>query len=170
MDETKKSGLLVVAAIGTPPDLNVCRKTLRELTLPGQRRIHFAKERDSRRRSICSAIADMPVEIRAYDARRLSDQRTARALVLDAIVRDRAEIRAQRLIIEQDDSLIVADRRVLHQARRDHRATELNYEHARAAEEPLLCIPDAAAWCLAKGGDWPRRIARVMEPVTRIGS
>ncbi|MBC7595785.1 MAG: hypothetical protein H7288_17920 [Kineosporiaceae bacterium] len=35
--------------------------------------------------------------------------------------------------------------------------TELTYEHAKSAHDPLLAIPDSVAWAWAKGGDWRRR-------------
>jgi hypothetical protein len=38
------------------------------------------------------------------------------------------------------------------------RSDTLRYEHRRAAAEQLLTLPDAIAWCWAKGGDWRRRI------------
>jgi hypothetical protein len=44
----------------------------------------------------------------------------------------------------------------------------LRYEHRRAASEMLLAVPDAVAWCWAKGGDWRRRIEPVVTDVRDV--
>lgn len=63
------------------------------------------------------------------------------------------------VVIEQDDSLIYSDRRLLYQAvRAAGRADSLRYEHRRREAEILLGIPDAIAWCWAKGGRWRKPI------------
>jgi len=69
------------------------------------------------------------------------------------------------LILGQDDTLIAANRRVLYHAARDEGCPNLRYEHPRAAAEQLLALPDAIAWCWAKGGDWRRRIEPVVADV-----
>lgn len=42
VDETKQRGYLVVAVVVPPTDLARCRKAVRGLILPRQRRIHFS--------------------------------------------------------------------------------------------------------------------------------
>jgi hypothetical protein len=44
----------------------------------------------------------------------------------------------------------------------------LRYQHRRAATDQLLAIPDAIAWCWAKGGDWRRRIDPVVTMVRTL--
>lgn len=38
----------------------------------------------------------------------------------------------------------------------------LRYEHRRAREELFLAIPDAIAWCWARGGTWRQRVEPVV--------
>ncbi|WP_066911905.1 hypothetical protein [Millisia brevis] len=98
-------------------------------------------------------------------------RKSIRALILPG--QDRihftAAIGAHRMVVEQDDSLLAADLRILHGARRAHAATAPNYAHARAAAEPLLRIPDAVAWCLAtRKPGWRARIAPIVGETIRV--
>jgi hypothetical protein len=62
-----------------------------------------------------------------------------------------------------------ADRRWLYQRVREAGCTEtLRYRHLRAHEEPLLAIPDAVAWCWAKGGEWRSRVEPLVEHVREV--
>jgi hypothetical protein len=74
------------------------------------------------------------------------------------------------LVLEQDDTLIASDRRLIYRASRDADCVDLRYEHRRAAAEQLLALPDAIAWCWAnaKGGDWRRRIEPVVTEVREV--
>jgi len=56
VDETKGRHYLLVAGVVMPPGLDPVRRTLRTLVMPGQRRLHMAKERDQRRRQIVDAF------------------------------------------------------------------------------------------------------------------
>jgi hypothetical protein len=38
----------------------------------------------------------------------------------------------------------------------------LHYSHARAHTEPLLALPDIAAWAWARSGEWRRRLDPLM--------
>jgi hypothetical protein len=72
------------------------------------------------------------------------------------------------LVLEQDDTLIASDRKLLYEAARKASCAEtLRYVHRRAAAEQLLALPDAVAWCWAKGGDWRTTALRPRE--TRLG-
>ena len=57
------------------------------------------------------------------------------------------------IVLDQDETLVQLDRRLLyrsvHAVGREH---ELHYEHRRSNTEQLLGIPDAFAWCWARGG------------------
>ncbi|MFI9641274.1 hypothetical protein ACIG87_14625 [Micromonospora sp. NPDC051925] len=68
MDETKERGFLLVATVVPPSDLTRARRTVRNLVLPHQRRIHFHKERDDRRRQIVTAITTIGVQATVFDA------------------------------------------------------------------------------------------------------
>jgi len=64
------------------------------------------------------------------------------ALIVDAAARGDA-----MLVLEQDDTLVVSDRRLLYRPTREAGCPDLRCEHRRAAVEQLLPLPDAIAWC-----------------------
>jgi hypothetical protein len=158
VDENTVRGIMVAAAIADPQSLAHARKVLTELRLKGQERLHFKSERDSRRREICSALVKLDVRVHVYNAATLTPKQ-GRPRCLEMLVADLAQLSASRLVLEQDDSTMKADRRVLYEAVGKHGIREhLTYHHLRAKQEPMLWIPDAVAWCLAKGGEWPARV------------
>lgn len=81
----------------------------------------------------------------------------ARPLSLGALVEDAVKSGAALLIIERDESLERADRRLIADVIRRARSSELQYRHAAPHEHPLLWVSDAVAWRYSNGGDWIRR-------------
>jgi hypothetical protein len=169
VDETKRRGYLLVASAVVTGDLAPTRRMLRGLVLPGQRRLHMKDESDSRKRSIATAIAVSGIQATIYDAgRRHRTERERRAECLRSLVVDLAAQDVAMLVLEQDDTLVDSDRKLLYSATRDAGRADLRYEHQRAASEQLLALPDAIAWCWAKGGDWRRRIEPVVTDVRTV--
>lgn len=169
VDETKERGLLVAAAVVLPADLVAARRTIRDLILPGQRRIHFHKEKDDRRRQIIAAVATLSAHAVIFDARDHRNARMAREACLVDLVEHAAKINAARLVLERDDSTFQADRRLLfEQVRRSGLSGALRYDHLRAHEECLLAIPDAVAWCWAKGGRWKTSVQRLVRESRQV--
>lgn len=169
VDETKRRGYLLVASAVVTGDLADTRRMLRGLVLSGQRRLHMKDESDSRKRSIATAIAVSGIAATIYDAgQRYRTERERRAECLRTLVVDLADHDVAMLVLEQDDTLVASDRKLLYRATRDAGCPELRYEHQRAATEQLLALPDAIAWCWAKGGDWRRRIEPVVTDVRTV--
>ncbi|MEC3920292.1 hypothetical protein [Nocardia sp. CDC160] len=169
VDETKQHGLLIVSTLTEVCHLQQARKVLQSKRLPGQNRIHFKTERDSRRHEICSALCALKVRVMVYDATAIKDAVEARTDCLTAVVEDLAALGGRRLTIEQDDSLVQADRRTFYNAvRKFDVAATLEYEHRRPNQEPLLWVSDAVAWCVAKGGDWRRRVDPLITQVRKL--
>jgi len=169
VDETKQHGLLVVSTVVDVAHLHDARKQMQGCRMKGQNRIHFKKESDQRRRSICAVICELDVKVYVYDATRMARQAAARAACLTAAVEDLAALGARRLIIEQDDSLMESDRRALYAAvRKCGVDEELVYQHTRPNHEPILWVSDAVAWCVAKGGDWRRRVDPIITATRTI--
>jgi hypothetical protein len=167
VDESKRGRYLMVAVTLDDPDAT--RKGIAGLILPGQRRLHMVRERDSRRRLILSTFAGMGVEAVVYDAgRNYPTDREARGACLVALVEDQTG-QDTRLVIEQDDSLVHSDRLVLYRSSHQigRRAT-LAYVHDRASSEVLLAVPDAIAWAWPQGGDWRRRVAPLIRTVRQV--
>ncbi len=72
-------------------------------------------------------------------------------------------------MIEQDDSLVRSDQVTLYRAvRRNGVESSLVYEHMSPRMEPLLWIPDAVAWCWAKGGVWKERVLPLVDEVRTL--
>jgi len=170
VDETKRRGYLLVAGVVVPGDLDSTRRMLRGLVLPGQRRLHMKDENDQRRRSIATTIAVSGVTATIYDAgRRYRNERDRRAACLRALITDAAQRGDAMLVLEQDDTLLSWDNQRLIEFTREADCREtLRYKHRRAAGELLLAIPDAIAWCWAKGGDWRRRVEPIVTDVREV--
>ncbi|MEJ7705538.1 MAG: hypothetical protein WKF47_18790 [Geodermatophilaceae bacterium] len=170
VDETKRRGYLLVASAVVPGDLDATRRMLRGLVLPGQRRAAYEgrerlaqtldRYRDRRQRHHGDHLRRRP---RATDT-----ERERRAACLTALVVDAAARGDAMLVLEQDDTLVVSDRKLLYRATREAGCPDLRYEHRRAAVEQLLALPDAIAWCWAKGGDWRRRIQPIVTHVREV--
>ncbi|MFI7519060.1 hypothetical protein OG994_22940 [Micromonospora globbae] len=169
VDETKERGLLIAAAVVPTPNLAPARKVIRGLVLPNQRRIHFHKERDDRRRQIVDAINGIGVQAVILDASDRSNMKAARDACLIELVSYAAKINAARLVIERDESTLRADRRLLFdEVQRAGLSGTLRYDHLRAHEECLLAIPDALAWCWAKRGRWRAAVHRMVTDSYRL--
>jgi hypothetical protein len=170
VDETKDGAYLVAAAVVLPADLAAARRTVAGLLRPAQRRLHFTKESPARRRQIIDAVQQTGARARVYDAGRYGkDHRSARQACIEHLVDDCAGLHAQLLVLERDDSLMETDRRWLYERVRKAGCEQtLRYQHQRAHEEPLLAIPDAVAWCWAKGGEWKRRVQPLIENVREV--
>lgn len=164
IDESKDPTYLVVCAFVPSSQLSLARAELRSLLLPGQRSLHFTNERPSRRRMILNAMIALDVRVHVYLSthRRHADGRVA---ALRALARDAVELRAERLVLERDDSVVHADRRVLASALRA--PERVQHLHMRAHEEPLLWISDAFAWCWQKR-DWQRLVKGHVAEVRRV--
>jgi hypothetical protein len=169
IDETKQRSYLMVASAHRGDELDELRKLIRGLVLKGQRRVHMAKESDPRRRAIAAALCGAGVTATIYDAPRgdYPHEQAARAACLAALITDASHFPDVSLVLERDDSLLAWDRRRLYQLTH-HLENRVRYSHQRAAQEQLLAIPDAIAWCWARGGDWRRRIAPVISDVRRL--
>ncbi len=170
VDETKRRGYLLVAGVVVPGDLESVRRMLRGLVLPGQRRLHMKDENDQRRRSIATAITVSGVTATIYDAgRRYRNERERRAACLHALIIDAAQRGDAMLVLEQDDTLLSWDNQRLIEFTREAGCRDtLRYEHRRAASELLVAVPDAIAWCWAKGGDWRRRVEPIVTNVREV--
>ena len=172
VDETKAKGYVIVAAVATEESLHAIRQQLRNLVLPGQVALHMKSERDSRRHAIADTIAGMVslgLTATVYDAGRLGSERDRRARCLEAIVHNTLKDYDQaRIVFELDETLRQFDRQCLIDATRAADAGDrISYQHAHRRFEPLLAIPDALAWCWAKGGHWRRRVEPVVAEVHR---
>ena len=169
IDESKAKGYTIVAAAIVPADITAMRREVAKLRKPGQRRVHFVHESDSRRREILSTLERLGVQARLYHAAGMKDP-AAREACLAAVVRDAAAADVTRLVLELDDSIQKFDRQILfREIGRVDGSPPIAYAHETAAAEPLLWIPDAIAWGHARGGEWKARIAPLVAGIEHIG-
>jgi hypothetical protein len=59
VDEAKAGAFILCAAVIAPGSLPAARRTVADLIMPRQRRLHFVKESDSRRRKIIDSFGDL---------------------------------------------------------------------------------------------------------------
>ena len=167
LDETKRHSYLVAAAFVLPAVQDELRRVVRGLVLPGQRRLHMKDERElpQARHRGCARRRRHP-----GDGLRRGGPLLHRAAAPSRLPAGRRPGRGDTLLVlEQDDSLVSWDSQQLIELTRAAGCRDtLHYVHRRAADEPLLAIPDAIAWCWAKGGDWRRRIAPTVSAVRSV--
>jgi hypothetical protein len=143
------------------------RAALRALTRSGQRRIHFSKEGDSRRRELLSAMAGLGLTARIYCSPR--SVKESREICLSALIEDIAPAGASLLVLESRESMNHLDVLTIDAALRKHGSQTLEYRHLSPYEEPLLWVSDAVAWAMGAGRDWRRRIEPMLDGVVRLG-
>lgn len=159
VDESVRTRYVMAAALISPRDLAAARRSIGSLILPGQRRLHFCKERTSRRHAILSTVRALDlVDAVIYVAPTDATPRAARKACLERLVDDVVAWRGQRIVVEQDDSLMTSDRHTLYERLRAVNAEPIEYVHQRAREECLLAIPDTLAWCWTRGGHWRKAL------------
>ncbi|PXX66887.1 hypothetical protein DFR70_103642 [Nocardia tenerifensis] len=164
VDESiRRDRYLLCAALIPPERLTHARSLVRGLCLPGQRRWHFAKEPDGRRRLILAAMARCDgVRVAMFVGRgaevRVRDECMARLVtyLIDA--------RAGRLVVESRESQDQRDRHCIAGVLRKASA-ELPYVHMPPHCEPCLWWPDAVAWAFGAGGAWKAMVAPLVRDV-----
>lgn len=168
-DESKAHGFLLAAAIVTQRDLGPLRSEVGALRLRGQRRLHFAKESDRRRKEIIRRFTALDVRALIYDATGHRDGKVARDIAIAQLTEDAVTMGAARLVLELDDSAARSDRLAISERLvKIGDLDTLRYEHCRAHQEPLLAIPDAVAWCWARGGPWRRAATSLVTNVIAL--
>jgi hypothetical protein len=97
-DEAKERGYIMVAALLTPTKLASARQSIKALVMPGQRRIHFQKESNGRRKQILDTVTALGVEAILYDGSRYAADKPARDACLSRLVTDLVDRDVERLI------------------------------------------------------------------------
>ena len=159
----------MIATAVEPARLATVRKAIRALVLPGQRRLHMKSESNPRRRQILSALCEEGETATIYRAG--SDYKSdidRRRACLDSMVADIASAGHPKLCLESDETMDERDRRDLVRLIKEHGCPDLLYLHERAAQEPLLAVPDVIGWAWARGGDWRRRASPLVETVIDV--
>lgn len=166
VDESERRSYLLCAAV-VVADVDRARTSVRALRKPGQRRVHFAKEGDTRRREILSALVELGLHARVYVSPAAGTP--GRQACLEALVGDLVAAGAERLTLESRRSMDHLDEVVIRATLRRTGPGRLTYGHKVGFEEPLLWVPDAIAWAYGRGGDWRRRVDPLLDKVVHLG-
>lgn len=168
VDESKAREFILAASFTRNTSQVETNRRLRGLVRRGQRRIHFKSESDSSRKRLLSEMTTLEVAARVYIAPQQGPA-AARTRCLERLIDDLVDSSASRLILERDESVQVADRRVIraHLDQRSYRRS-LSYDHAAPHEYPLLWVSDAVAWCCQAGGDWRRHSEPLIDDLVRL--
>lgn len=162
VDESKQRDYLLVASVHVDSDLAALRAVVRDLLLPGQRYLNMKNEKVGRKRTIAQAFVTAGIAATVYRAGSplLRTEKDRRAACLRALIADHATAPATHIVFDQDDTLLSFDnQRLIEYTRATGCRQRLRYEHKHAHPDVLLGIPDAIAWCWAKGGPWRQLIA-----------
>lgn len=157
VDEIKAKGYIMVATWVPSSEVAGTRRSVRGLCRPNQNRLHFRKMTDSDRRRAITRITAMDVAVVVYRTP-IKDAQAARTELLRLILLDAIATSARRFVIERDEASVASDQRIAASVL-PHREV---VAHLRSVEEPLLCISDAVAWCLNRGGYWARAVESVV--------
>jgi hypothetical protein len=168
VDESyRRDQYLLTAALITPGELRRLRALMRSLLLPGQRELHFQKEKPQRRRQLFDQVLAGAPNVVIYTATCSNrDQETARAACLHQLVVDLAKSGGQRLILDTRHERNHLDNATIRTALRTIPTNDrLSWEHLDSAADPLIWIPDMIGWAWGAGGDWRTRTASVVTAV-----
>lgn len=146
VDESVRGPLYVLAAVVVAAeDLPRVRAVEQTLLLPGERRLHSAKERRQRRKVVLRTMADVPMlAALVVQTRGVRPERRARQACLRVLIDRLGELPGHgKVVIEsRGEALDRDDRKTLSELRWQ----PARYLHARAVDEPLLWLPDFMAW------------------------
>lgn len=162
---------LLTAVVVVPGDLRRLRVAMRGLLLPGQRELHFQKEKPRRRRWLLDQVVAAGVEATVYAARSgRHGQEAARQACLTQLAKDLIVSGAHRLVIDSRDERDRFDVGTLQTALGPHPSrTRLVYEHELSQCEPLIWAADMTGWAHGAGGDWRLRIDSAIRGVVDCG-
>ena len=165
-DESERGSLMLMAIVYVAPgQADEVRAAMRSLLLPGERRLHTAKESPRRRRVLLDAVSRLEVTASVLRYRRSFGVRhpAARRVLLESAVSAIVGAPAESWTLDDMSPAERSnDRNVIgHElARLD--ARQLLFDHRRSEGEPLLWVADAVCWAVGAGGDWRRRVERIV--------
>jgi hypothetical protein len=170
VDESARPPLyLVAAAIVEPSQVRHLRRAMRGLLRPGQRELHFYKEKRANRRQLADIVARLSVEVNIYTRSWDRDREPARQDCLVRLVGDLLSRPAHRLVIDSRNEQDIHDERTLRGLLGPHPSgSRLVYEHVDSTSESLLWIADIAAWCFGAGTEWRKRIDPIISSVVDL--
>lgn len=167
VDESIRRRYILCSVTVNPRDLAASRRELRAMLLSGQRRLHFVHEAPSRRKALLSQMSRMRVRATIYVC--AGGDLVARRAGLRRLVADLVAVGGRRLVVESREGRDGQDRQTIRAALVDAGAiAQLDYEHMRPSEEPLLWVADAVAWAAGADRTWRRRTEGIVHATRRV--
>jgi hypothetical protein len=154
-------GLTVVPAHGVVE----ARRRLRSLLLPGQRRLHTAKESPARRARLLDLVAELELDTTVYRLVRpagLSRVAARRLLVAQAANDALAQGVVSWTLDDQEPIQAGRDRRAIQHALGAAHDSML-YDHRPGHDEPMLWAVDAIVWAVGTRGHQLDRVRRITD-------
>jgi len=166
VDESKARSYVLAGVTCPTESLQAVRATLMGFLLPGQTRLHFSKERDHRRSAILKSLISTQVRAVVIETPKKPTEIEARARALRRLIRNAAEISVARLVIEQDASSLLLDKRIISESLAFVGNPQLlSYTWMLPQQEPLLWVADAYAWAWSAGKGWKSIIRPAVDPM-----
>jgi hypothetical protein len=163
VDESVRRDYLVCAVAVEARRIEHSRRIMRSLIPPGQRRLHFAKERDDRRRQFLARIVQLPVQASFFMATGHAVP-ARRTCLQDALV-SLADTQVSRLVIELAEPEYERDRQsIAGVAGKVPWLDTASVEHMPGHTDPMLWVPDALAWAYGAGGSWRSQVEQLIDP------
>lgn len=161
-DETFRQGRYgIVVVLVCRCQVVIVRKVVQGSVRPGMRRSHFSKQRDRDRRLFVSQLPQK--DLRALYASARGRQTEARSECWRALVPQLVALGVVELTIERMNGGEARDRRDIRTALLAAGGeSALAYQHTDPADEPMLWVADAIAWCAGAGSLWRARIASIL--------
>lgn len=137
---------MVCAAIVNIDDVETVREALYSLRLPGQMKLHWTDERDSRRRKIVDTLSSIE-SMQAIITHRSSPSRKTerfRRKCLEQMYYELSDMQIQNVTLEsRQEAQNKKDREHIVALQGQGQCTDLRIKHVRGGDDPLLWIPDA---------------------------
>ena len=134
------------AAIVNIDDVDTVREALYPLRLPGQVKLHWTDERDSRRRKIVDTLSSID-SMQAIITHRSSPSRKTerfRRKCLEQMYYELSDMQIQDVTLEsRQEAQNKKDREHIVALQGQGQCADLRIKHVRGGDDPLLWIPDA---------------------------
>jgi hypothetical protein len=164
-DESERGSLMLFGLLLVPAGaVHDARRELRELLLPGQRRVHTSDESARRRRQLLDVVRGLDAGAVVFTIRRpaVTSRAAARSRLLATAA---VEVVGRHIVTwildDQHPAQAARDRQDLEGALRGVPTPPI-YDHRPSASEPLLWAADAIVWAVGAGKDWRRRIENMV--------
>jgi hypothetical protein len=155
IDESQRNGrYLLGAMVVDHRSVAAVRRALTAANPPsGVGRRHFTKEKDSERKQLVAFYRELPgttVSVYVIDAS-AGPPVAQRARALHLLVPQLLELGVDRIVFDHvDHADALRDRQILVKLTRGY---DVDYGHEPPhTSEPMLWVPDAAAWCAGRPG------------------